>query len=132
MKSEFTPELMKKARQANSIAELLSLAKENGIALTQDEAENYFAQLHQSVELSDEELDQVAGGTDVIWDTRPARPFDELVRPGEMKEFIVHALTPEQEKAIDMMNNLLHNSSSLDLNSNLEFDSSLINMDYLN
>ena len=81
--------------------------------------------------IDDEELDQVAGG--VTWDARPERPFDELIiRPGEMKEIIVPALTPEQEKEIDMMNNLLHNSSSLDLNPNLQLDSSPINMNYLN
>lgn len=62
MENKFTTELIEKARQANSIAELLSLAKENGIALSEDEAEAYFAQLHQSGELSDEELNNVSGG----------------------------------------------------------------------
>ncbi len=67
MKNKFTPELIKKARQAKSAGELLALAKENDIALTEDEARDYFAQLHeqcnQSGELSDDELDSVAGGS---------------------------------------------------------------------
>lgn len=74
--------------------------------------------------IDDEELDQVAGGVTYLED------FKNFIRP--MEELIVPDLTPEQENEIDMMNNLLNNSSSLDLNPNLEFDSSLINMDYLN
>lgn len=42
--------------------ELLTLAVENGIDLTKEEAEEFFAQLNRSGELSDEELDNVAGG----------------------------------------------------------------------
>ena len=38
------------------------LAKENGIELTEEEAQAYFAQLNKSGELSDDELDAVAGG----------------------------------------------------------------------
>ncbi|MDE6730906.1 MAG: bacteriocin [Oscillospiraceae bacterium] len=62
MEHKFTPELIEKARQTKSIEELLNLAETNGITITQDEAENYFAQLHQSVELSDDELNNVSGG----------------------------------------------------------------------
>ena len=60
--NKFTPELIEKARHAKSIEELLALAEENGITLTEDEAKAYFAQLHKSGELSDDELDSVAGG----------------------------------------------------------------------
>ena len=55
-------ELLEKAKGAKSAEELLTLAKENGVELTEDEAAEYFAQMHQSGELSDEELDNVAGG----------------------------------------------------------------------
>ena len=57
-----TDELHEKAKAAKSAEELLSLAKENGMELTESEAEEYFAQLNKSGELSDEELDNVAGG----------------------------------------------------------------------
>ncbi|MDE6731183.1 MAG: hypothetical protein K2J71_10475 [Oscillospiraceae bacterium] len=62
MKNKFTPELIAKAQQTKSVEELLTLAEENGITLTEDEAREYFEQLNQSGELSDDELDSVAGG----------------------------------------------------------------------
>ncbi|PWM49198.1 MAG: hypothetical protein DBX39_05305 [Bacillota bacterium] len=55
-------ELLEQAKEAKSAEELMSLAKENGMELTKEEAEAYFAQLNKSGELSDEELDNVAGG----------------------------------------------------------------------
>ena len=56
-------ELIEKAKQAKSVEELLALAKENGMEITEDEAKAYYAQLSpKSGELSDEELDNVAGG----------------------------------------------------------------------
>lgn len=58
----FNEELIAKARHAESADALLSLAKENGIELSVEEAEEYFVQLHKSGELSDDELDSVAGG----------------------------------------------------------------------
>ena len=59
---EFNTELLEKAKEAKSAEEILSLAKENGMELTEGEAEEYFTQLNKSGELSDEELDNVAGG----------------------------------------------------------------------
>ena len=55
-------ELFEKAKAAASAQDLLTLAKENGVELTEEEAADYFAQMHKSGELSDEELDHVAGG----------------------------------------------------------------------
>lgn len=55
-------ELFEKARGTNSPEELLALAKENGIELDEKEAKVFFEQLHNSEELSDEELNNVAGG----------------------------------------------------------------------
>ncbi len=55
-------ELFEQAKNAKSAEELLSLAKENGVELTKEDAEEYFAQINKNGELSDEELDNVAGG----------------------------------------------------------------------
>ena len=58
-----TPEMIEKARTAKSAEELLELAKANNVELTADEAATYFAQLgSKSGELSDDDLDAVAGG----------------------------------------------------------------------
>ena len=62
MASKLTPELLEKAKQAKSPEELLILAKENGEELTEDSAKAYFDQLHKTGELTDDELDNVAGG----------------------------------------------------------------------
>ena len=56
-------ELLIKARQASSVEEILRLAKENNIDLTENQAKEYFSRLQSpSCELSDDELDAVAGG----------------------------------------------------------------------
>lgn len=62
MENNLTSELIEKARQTGSVEELLSLAKENEIELSEDEAKAYFEQMNKSGELSDDELDNVAGG----------------------------------------------------------------------
>ena len=50
------------ALETKTVEELVALAKENGIELTSEEAEEHFARLNKSGELSDEELDNVVGG----------------------------------------------------------------------
>lgn len=62
MQNDFTPELIEKAKQAKSSKELITLAKENKIELSAEEAKEYFERLNKSGELSDEELNGVAGG----------------------------------------------------------------------
>ena len=63
MENKLTQELLEKAKQAKTPEEIAALAKENGIELTPEEANTYFAQLNpKSGELSDDELDSVAGG----------------------------------------------------------------------
>ena len=57
-----TPELIAKAKAAKSADELLELAKENNVELTEEEAKTYFAQLNANGAVSDDELDAVAGG----------------------------------------------------------------------
>lgn len=62
MENKLTPELIEKAKQAKSPEELIALAKESEIALSEDEAKAYFERLNRSGALSDEELDSVSGG----------------------------------------------------------------------
>ena len=56
-----TTEQMARALACESAEELQALAKAEGITLTDDEAEAYFAELND-VHVSDDELDAVAGG----------------------------------------------------------------------
>ena len=55
-------ELLEKAKQAKSAEELLALAKAEKVELTEEQAAKAFAELNKIGELSDEELDNVAGG----------------------------------------------------------------------
>ncbi len=56
-------ELIAKAKTAKTPKELLTLAKENGIELTEESAKAYFDLFNpKSGEMSDEELESVAGG----------------------------------------------------------------------
>ena len=57
-----TPELIAKAKAAKSAEELLALANENNVELTEEEAKTYFEQLNANGTVSDDELDAVAGG----------------------------------------------------------------------
>ena len=54
-------ELLEKAMKCETAEELLKLAKENGIALTKDEAEAYLAE-GGTVDVPDEDMAKVAGG----------------------------------------------------------------------
>ena len=58
-----TPELIAKAKAAKSAEELLALAKDNNVELTEEEAKTYFEQLNANGAVSDDELDGVAGGS---------------------------------------------------------------------
>ncbi len=63
MENKVNQELLEKARQAKTSEELAATAKENGIEMTPEEANTYFAQLNPKTgELADDELDSVAGG----------------------------------------------------------------------
>ena len=60
---ELSEELIAKAKGTKTPEELTALAKESSIDLTEEEAKAYFEQLHPKTgELSDDELDNVAGG----------------------------------------------------------------------
>ena len=59
-------EMIEKAKAAKTAEELYEIAKANGVEMTADEAKSYFAQLNpKSGELDDDDLDTVAGGSDV-------------------------------------------------------------------
>mgnify|MGYP004541852389 FL=1 len=60
---ELTKELVAKAKEAKTSEELMALAKEAGIELTEESAALAFEQLNSKTsELSDSELDNVSGG----------------------------------------------------------------------
>ena len=59
---KFTDEMLEKAKTAKSAEELLAMAKAEKIELTEEEAAKAFEELNKNGELSDEELDNVAGG----------------------------------------------------------------------
>ncbi len=59
---EMNNELLERARKVKSAEELMALAKENGMELSEESAAAYFEEMHKSGELSDDELDNVAGG----------------------------------------------------------------------
>jgi hypothetical protein len=60
--TNYTPELLTKARAAKSAEELFELAKANEMEITEEDAKLYFAQLNANGAVADDELDAVAGG----------------------------------------------------------------------
>ena len=59
---KISKELLKKAKTANTAEELLAMAKAENIEISAEEAAKAFEELNKNGELSDEELDNVAGG----------------------------------------------------------------------
>ena len=59
---KYSKELIEKAKTAKTAEELLAMAKAENIELSAEEAEKAFAELNKAGELSDEELNNVAGG----------------------------------------------------------------------
>ena len=56
-------ELIKAAKKVKTVDELILLARENGIELKDDQAQEYYLRLHPVTgELADEELNNVAAG----------------------------------------------------------------------
>lgn len=58
----YTPYLASKVKKAESIDELLAMAKEENIEIAREEAERIFNEFHTVGELSDDEIDAVTGG----------------------------------------------------------------------
>ena len=56
------PEILEKAKRAETAEELLEIAKAGGVKMTADEAAECFTQLNSSVELDDDMLEGVSGG----------------------------------------------------------------------
>ena len=63
-----TPELIAKAKAAESAEELLEIAKANGVELTAEEVKTYFEQIHANSTISDDDLTAVTGGGDCFTD----------------------------------------------------------------
>lgn len=59
---KFSKEIIAQASSAKNAGELLALAEQNGIEMTSDQATSYYSQLNSQGELSDNDLDNVAGG----------------------------------------------------------------------
>ncbi len=55
-------DLIKKAKTAGTVEELLAMAKENGYEMTEEQAKTAFSRLNSTGELADDELEAVAGG----------------------------------------------------------------------
>ncbi len=74
---ELTKELAAKAKEAKTPEELMALAKEAGIELTEESAASAFEQLNSKTgKLSDSELDNVSGGCGGGYDgSRPEPRF---------------------------------------------------------
>ena len=72
---ELTKELVAKAKEAKTSEELMALAKEAGIELTEESAALAFEQLNSKTsELSDSELDNVSGGCGGGYDAGRPKP----------------------------------------------------------
>lgn len=67
---KLTKELIEKAKTAKTAEELLEMAKSENIELTEEQAAKALTQLNKNGELSDEELDNVAGGCDEFKQTK--------------------------------------------------------------
>lgn len=59
---EINKELIEQAKKAASVDEIKTIAKENDLEISDEEAKTVFERFHTSGEISDEELDNVAGG----------------------------------------------------------------------
>ena len=59
---KISKELLEKAKTAKKAEELIEMAKEENIELTVEQATKALAKMNKNSELSDEELDNVAGG----------------------------------------------------------------------
>ena len=77
---EFTNEMIKKAQKAASAEELIQIAMAEGISLSAEDAERYFAFLHESKELTENELEAVSGGELDGKGSRPTPKYNDSQR----------------------------------------------------
>ena len=73
-------ELLEKAKTAKSAEELLEMAKAEHIELTAEQATKALAKMNKNGKLSDEELDNVAGGGRFGCAERSRNPESRLYR----------------------------------------------------
>ncbi len=59
---DLTPELMNQLAKLKSSEEIISFLKEKGFEISEKGAERFYKQLQMAIELSEKELDNVAGG----------------------------------------------------------------------
>ena len=59
-------EVVVKMKGAKSAKELIEIAKKDGVELSEENAEEILAETNKSDELSDEDLDRVAGGMFIL------------------------------------------------------------------
>ena len=60
---ELNEKMLEKAKNAKTAEELVAIARENSIELTDEESKTYFAKLNaKEGEIDDDELDNVSGG----------------------------------------------------------------------
>lgn len=64
-----TKEMLEKAKNAKTSDELMAMANAAGIELEKSKAEEIFARLNKGGELSDDDLNSVAGGMYITPDT---------------------------------------------------------------
>ena len=57
-----TEEMTKKAKEAKNVEELIALAKDNGIELSKEKAEEVYGKLNCNGEIPEDEIDFVSGG----------------------------------------------------------------------
>ena len=57
-----TNEILEKLKAAKSVEELIEMAKAEGVEIPADKAEELFAKLNAEGEISDEDVDNIAGG----------------------------------------------------------------------
>ena len=63
MENKDIRELLEKLQAAKSVEELVEMAKANGAEIPADKAVELFAKLNAKEELSDEDVEKIAGGS---------------------------------------------------------------------
>ena len=84
---ELNNEIRAKAKAAKTPEELIEIAKENDVEMTEESAKAYFDLLHPKTgEMSDDELDEVAGGACYRGDGRMVTTVANLCREWRCKK----------------------------------------------
>lgn len=81
----YSKELIKKAMSVSSSEELVAVAKESNIDLSPEKANEYFARFHSAGEVADDELDNVAGGTNKCEAPPSQYEHEDGVHPPEVE-----------------------------------------------